>query len=185
MPSLGWTDPAGTNAPAPRLTQGTRVRLTVAGRGRLVGNVAELRHDTLVLERRRNGEIERLSLLRADVRGTEVSERRSRKTTGALIGMLAGLAGGVALGVAGGDDCAPDPGPASFVNLGASLSSSLCVGRGEGAFLAAFVLMPLGGAVGAAVAPGEKWRRVDSPRLSVGVTAPRGGGAAARVSVRF
>jgi hypothetical protein len=152
----------------------------------VVGSVAEVRDDLLLLERQRDGAVDRLSLQRKDIRRLEVSERRSRKGKGALVGMVVGVTGGVLLGVLGGDaSCGVAAGPATLENFTSSLHSSLCIGKGEGAFMAAFLLGPLAASVGAAVAPGEKWRQVDVTRVSFRVTTAAGGGGAVRISVSF
>jgi hypothetical protein len=179
---------AGDEAPAPTtpLAFGTRVRVHTERQGRIVAYLAQERPDALVVDRRRDDKVERLTLPRADIRGLEVSERPSRKGTGALVGMLVGVAGGVLLGVLGGDEgCGSASLPNTLGNFSANLSSATCVSKGEGAFLGALALGPLSAGVGALLAPGEKWRRVDQPSVQVRVTTPPGGGAVVRLSLSF
>lgn len=179
---------AADEAPAPTtpLAFGTRVRVHTERQGRIVAYLAQERPDALVVDRRRDGRVERLTLPRADVRGLEVSERPSRKGTGALVGLLVGIVGGAFVGILGGDEgCSSASLPNTLDNFTANLSSATCVSKSDGAFAGALVLGSLGAGVGALAAPGEKWRRIDQPPVQVRVTTPPGGGAVVRLGLSF
>jgi hypothetical protein len=147
-------DPAPSPAP---LVFGTRVRIHTAREGRIVAYLAESRSDALVVDRRRDGRVEQLTLPRSDIRGLEVRERPSRKGTAALVGLLVGVVGGAFVGILGGDEgCSSASLPNTLDNFTANLSSATCVSKSEGAFAGALVLGSLGAGVGALAAPGEK-----------------------------
>lgn len=167
-------------APAP----GLRVRVTTA-EGRYVGRLKQLGTDTLVLERQRGDRTDSVPIARTDIRKLEVSQRPSRRGKGATIGSLVGLGAAVAIGVWGGEDCAADPGPATWANLQQKLDSSFCVDHGAAGALSAVVTLPLGALAGYALAPGEKWRPAGPAELTIAPTVPRGGGAGLRLTLSF
>jgi hypothetical protein len=104
---------------------------------------------------------------------------------GARIGFLAGLGAAVAIGVFVGETCAADPGPATLENFSQKLDSSLCINHFAAGLLSGIVTVPLGGIVGVAVMPGEKWRPAPVSSLSVQPVAARGGGLGVRLAIGF
>lgn len=149
---------------------GSRVRVTTAS-DRLVGRFVELRGETLVLARDARGETETLRVDRREVVTIELSEHRSRKGSWAARGALAGVLAAIVVGVAAGDDC--------------SSGDSLCFDHGTVALGTAILSVPVGALVGAAVAPGEKWRPVPVEGLSVRPVAARGGGVGVQLAIGF
>jgi hypothetical protein len=160
------------------------VRVTTS-KGRFVGRLVELKGETIVLARQKEGRTETLDIYGPDVSRFEVSHQPSRKGKGARIGMLAGLGAAIAVGVFGGESCASDPGPADWSNFSRKLDSSLCIGHGEAALLSGILTVPLGALVGAAVMPGEKWRPAPVGGLAVRPVAARGGGLGVQVAISF
>jgi len=179
---------AADDAPAPAtpLAFGTRVRVHTARQGRIVAYLAEQRPDALVVDRRRDGGVERLTLVRSEIRSLEVSGRESRRGKGAMVGLILGIVGGAFAGLLTGDEgCGVASLPNTIDNFSANLSSSLCVSKADGALAGALVGGAAGAGLGALAARGEEWRPVPLARLSMGATRPRGGGAAVRLSVSF
>jgi hypothetical protein len=162
---------------------GSRVRVTTAGE-RVVGRLAEVRDETVVVERARHDHIEAVEIRKRDIQGLELSVRKSRKGRGAQIGALVGVGAAVAIGLAAGEDCESVPGPATWGNFTAKLDSNLCMGRGTTGALSAVLTVPLGALLGLAVAPGEKWRSAGLPDLAVRPTLSRSG-AGVQVVLRF
>jgi hypothetical protein len=129
-------------ADADHLKAGTRVRVHTESHGRVVGHLARVSADSIVLEQLDEGGLQ-LALPVAAVSRIDISAgRRSRTGRGALIGLLAGgAAGSVAL-------------------------SEICEDSCVGAWI--LLAFPIGGAlVGAAVGAGvgseiktERWQRV-------------------------
>lgn len=166
---------------------GSRVRVTLASSGKkIVGQLLEVNDEILVLGERRDNQLERRQIERWDVSRVEISERRSRKGTGAMIGMLTGVATAIAVGMAAGENCPDHPeGEANWGNFDQALAANLCFSHTETGLLTGLFTLPLGGLVGALVMPGELWRPTDLSHLSMGVGPAPGGGVAARVTLRF
>mgnify|MGYP001033206310 CR=1 FL=1 len=165
------------------LRVGQRVRVTTAAE-RIVGRLVAMDDVSLLLSPASGRSAEPLAIFRSDVLGLEVSVRPSRRGTGARIGLLAGLVGAVLIGALGGEDC-QSPGPNTWPNFSRNLKAKMCVSHGEAFFLSALVTLPAGALVGAAIAPGEKWRGVGVDRLAVRPTLPRAGGIGLEVAVAF
>ena len=161
---------------------GPRVRVTTT-KERFVGRVVTVRGETLVLERA--GRADTLEIHRPEILALEISERRSRRGRGAVIGALAGIGAAVAIGAAGGETCTASPGPADWGNFTEKLNSNLCLGHTETALLGGLLTVPLGALLGVAIAPGEKWRPIGVNQLSVGATMSRSGGVGLQVTLRF
>src|SRR5262245_4573087 len=138
--AFGGCAASAARADEPRLI-GQRVRVETAKRT-LTGSLAELRADVLVLERPRGQNTERLEVPRAEVLSVERSVKRSRKGKGAMIGVLAGLGASIAIGIAEGEDCQPDPGPATLGNLVQKLNSEFCMGKTETGLFSAVLTVP-------------------------------------------
>jgi hypothetical protein len=154
------------------------MRVTLASSGkRHTGRLRDANDDVLVLGREKADGVERLRIPRLDVSTLEVSEQRSRKGHGAVIGALVGVGVAVAVGIVEGESC-------SVRSTGSSLFN-ICFSRTETALLTGILTVPLGALVGAVVSPGEKWRLADPARFSLGVGPGPGGGVAARVALRF
>ena len=153
--------PADVGATPPEVPLGSRVRVRVEARTEpVVGTLAEWNETQL---RVALGDQRAVVVPRAEIRQLEMLSKPSRKRKGAIIG--ASILGGTMLGLFVWY-CGTDTG---------------CQGTNGGrvaGLLAGSVLV--GGLVGAGVAPGEQWRRVD---LGVGLT--KGGGVGARVSIAF
>jgi hypothetical protein len=161
----------------------SRIRVTTA-KGRTVGELAEVRGETLVLKRPHGDQVERVEVRKAEIVVLERSERRSRKGTGAMIGALAGVGASVAVGLLAGDECQSVPGPATWGNFVDKLNSNLCFSKGDTMVMGGLLFVPLGALVGYAVAPGEKWKAVGVSNLVVRPVVSRNG-AAVQVAIRF
>ncbi len=165
------------------LPAGRRVRVTTPS-GRLVGRFVAIEGESLVLAPAKGGGTEPLTLRRSDVLELEVSVRPSRRGKGAMIGALAGLAAAVVIGVAGGEDC-PSSGPNTWDNFSRNLNSSLCLTHTQAGLLSGVLAVPAGALLGAAIAPGERWRPVGVDRFAVRPTVPRAGGVGLEVAIGF
>ncbi|MCG6926800.1 MAG: hypothetical protein LJF30_16005 [Acidobacteria bacterium] len=171
---------------ARRVETGSRVRLTLLSSGKkVVGRFVEANDDTLVLHRKGDDDLDLFRVPRRDVVKVEVSERRSRKGAGAGYGALAGIGAAIVVGLIAGESCSPPPAENSWLTFTESLASSLCFGRTETALLTGVLTVPAGALLGAAVAPGERWRPVDGGAASVSLGPTPGGGVAARLTLRF
>ncbi|HEX9189467.1 MAG TPA: hypothetical protein VGB87_20495, partial [Vicinamibacteria bacterium] len=126
-----------------------------------------------------------LEIRRPDVLAFEISERASRRGKGAAIGALAGLGGAVAFGIMAGESCSAPPANVGWDTFTETLNANLCFSRTETAFIGGILLVPVGALLGAAVAPGEKWRLVGGSGVSVQAGPSRGGGVGLRLAVRF
>lgn len=162
---------------------GSRVRLTTA-KERFVGRLAEVRGETVVVNRPRGDRTEALEIRKLDIQRLEVSAGPGRRGRGARVGALVGIGAAIAIGVAAGEECQSVPGPATWANFTEKLNSNLCMGHTATGALSAILTVPLGALVGYAVAPGEKWRSAGVPALAVQPTVSRGG-AALQVTLRF
>jgi hypothetical protein len=150
--------------------RGTRLRLTLATEDRpLVGAFIALDAGTLTLLLA--GRTDAMAVRRESIRRVEVSEGYRSRGKGALYGAIIGAGAGAVIGVAGG--VANNP-PSNRV-LGASVG---------GIFLA-FLGAPVGGLVGMAVPPAERWKDLPMDRLRVSLAPVRGRGAAISVAFVF
>lgn len=148
---------------APPLVSGAQVRVRPGTGGNpRIGTLIAL-DDTVLTMRLGAGEAPSV-IRRSDITSVDVSAGRHSRWRKALIGAGIGVGAGVLIGFALGDD------------RGASDDSELAFTAGEKAFGLAIVLGPVGGIVGAAVTPGEKWRGVEPSglRLSLGASPGRG-----------
>jgi hypothetical protein len=162
---------------------GQRVRVKTA-KAKLTGSLVELRADTLVLERQRGQDAERLEVPRAQILSVERSAKPSRKGRGAMIGVIVGVGAAVAIGIAEGEDCHSVPGPATLDNFVEKLNSELCMNQTETGLLSAVLTVPLGALLGHSIAPGERWEPVARAQLSVQPLVLRSGGGV-RGAIRF
>jgi hypothetical protein len=109
------------------------------------------------------------------LRSLDETARRSRKARGGLIGFLGGAAAGMAVGHGIAGSC--------------SERDFLCLypreARGTYMAVSAVAFGLIGGVIGAAVAPGEKWGRVPVDRIRVGVLTGPARGVGLGVSVGF
>jgi hypothetical protein len=160
-----------------------RIRVTTA-KGKTVGELAEVRGETLVLARPHGDRVERTEIRKAEIVVLERSERRSRKGTAATIGALAGVGAGVAFGLLAGDECEPVLGPTTWSNITDKLNSNLCFSKGDTMMLGSLLFVPLGALVGYGVAPGEKWKAVGIHDLVVRPVVSRNA-AGVQVTIRF
>jgi hypothetical protein len=149
---------------------GSRVRVSTP-KGRLVGRFVGQQKMTLLLEREKDGRTETLDIPLSDVSRLEVSQGSGGRGKGAMIGVLAGLGAAVAIGLLAGEDC--------------SSRGDLCFDHGSVILGSAALAVPLGGLVGLAIPPGEKWRPAPARGLSVEPAAAPGGGLAVRVAIGF
>jgi hypothetical protein len=162
-------------AAAARADEGTategavRVRVTASDR-RLKGEVVSIDAAALVLRRSGESELARIPL--ASITSIERRLRPSRRQRGLGIGFLAGAAAGAVAGFAAGDDC----------GRGGKI---VCFDRRATAGAGALAFGLLGMAVGAAVAPGEKWEATTTEQLRLDVGKTAKGGVGARLTVRF
>jgi hypothetical protein len=154
---------------------GPRVRVVAPSVAKhdIVGQLARDDDENLTIERV-NGEgaaTKTFVVPRAQVTRVEVSQARSKKGKGALIGAAAGLAVGVGLGLATGDtNCS---------------GRWLCFNQEETSAIWSILTVPTGALVGALVAHGERWETVDPSRLHVAVVPVRGRGAQIRFALSF
>ena len=151
---------------------------------RVVGRLAEVRVETIVVKRPQGDRTETLEIRKLDIHQLEVSRGPGRRGRGARIGALVGVGAAIAIGVAAGEECQSVPGPATWGNFTEKLNSNLCMGHGATGALSAILTVPLGALVGYAVAPGEKWRSAGVPELSVQPSVSRGG-AGVQLALRF
>jgi hypothetical protein len=152
---------------------GDRVRVHAAGQRSIIGTLRSLDETALVLKP--DGSDELVTVNRSRMRGVDVSQRRSRKARGGLIGFLGGAAAGMAVGHGIAGSC--------------SERDFLCLypreARGTYMAVSAVAFGLIGGVIGAAVAPGEKWGRVPVDRIRVGVLTGPARGVGLGVSVGF
>jgi hypothetical protein len=149
----------------------TRVRVTApsASDRWLTGDLVAIDAGTLVLRRADREVPDRIPL--GSITSMDRRLRPGRKLRGLGIGLLAGIAVGAVVGFAAGEDC----------NAG----GIVCFDRGSTAGAGAAGLGLLGMAVGALVAPGEKWEATTAERLRLEAGPARAGGVGARLRVRF
>ena len=149
----------------------TRVRVTApsASDRRLNGDLVAIDAGTLVLRRAGREAPDRIPL--GSITSIERRLRPGRKRRGLAIGLLAGIAVGAAVGYAGGEDCNP--------------GGLVCFDRGTTSAMGAAAIGLFGMAVGALVAPGEKWEATTAERLRLEAGPARAGGVGARLAVRF
>lgn len=138
---------------------GTRVRVETAASGRLVGVV--IASDASFLTIQGSPEADATRVARSDIRGLEVSRGKRRHTVHGLIG------GAVAW--------------AAVVGLVAAFDTLDESGVGEPLFVAGMV--GTGALVGTLIKT-ERWERVPTPALSLGVS-PHGRGVRVQVALRF
>jgi hypothetical protein len=132
----------------------------------LQGRIIALEADHFVVELREGAEIARIP--RAAIATVDVSAGRSSRAGHALVGLLVGAALGAGVGAITGTGCSP--------------SDWFC-SPGFNAAALAIVCAPIG-AVGGAVMPVERWKRVAEPSVRLGMVPVRGG-AAVTLAVRF
>lgn len=110
-----------------------------------------------------------LVLPRQMVTKLELSLRRGRRGNGALIGFGAGVAAAVAVGLASGSD----------------ENCSLCFSAADISVMYSLLLGPAGAAIGAAVAPGERWQTITPDRIRLGPGGAPNARAAFAFTLRF
>jgi hypothetical protein len=145
-----------------------RVRVTASDR-RLSGDLVAVDETALLVRRDGRQEPDRIPL--DSVTSIERQVRRGGKKRGLGLGLLTGAAIGAVAGYAAGEDCGPD----AFV----------CFDRPTTAASGAVVFGVLGMAIGALVAPGERWESTTAGRLRVDLGPRPGGGVGARLTLRF
>jgi hypothetical protein len=181
-------------ARAEQVDGGGRVRLalqTPDGRrlsGQLVGQLVASGPDTLTVM----ADGREVVVKRAEVRRVDYSlGRRSRGSNalrGAAIGLVIGAAMGAGIGAMDGDD--PDPvlrcPPNDDFGLGSPCGPLLTFSARDKAVMGGTVLgalgLALGGLTGAAVAPGERWRRAEEPSFAL---QPQRDGLGLQVTIAF
>jgi hypothetical protein len=158
-------------AEPPALQVGSRVRASVAEtpegatkHRRFTGSLRGLTDTAVILETSRGRPP--LVIPRRDITELELSVRRSQRGKGALIGLGVGALVGAILGAAVGQDD-------DFFT------------SGEVAGIFAAILAPVGALVGAAAAPGERWRSVPPDRARIALDRPRSAGFGFSITVRF
>lgn len=151
------------------LRLGMRVRLTRPDQTpeRIVGTVIAVYPSSMTVQTSRAP----MTVRRETIQKVEISERRSSKKKGALIGAGLGvLAVVVATAAVRGDE--------------SCLFVDPCSPGKETALVSAVLFVPLGVGLGAAIAPGERWVPAKSPTLRTGHTHSRGG-VQVGFSIRF
>jgi hypothetical protein len=158
---------------AAQIELGDRVRVHAAGQRSIIGTLQSLDETALVLKPDGSGDL--VTVNRSRMRGVDVSQRRSRKGRGALIGLVGGVAAGAAVGSLIASDC--------------SEVEFLCLYPREArhAYIAvsAIGFGLLGGVLGAVVAPGERWDRVPVDRVRVRVLTGPARAVGLGVSITF
>ena len=128
------------------VSQGARVKVFPFGSRPVIGEVAKLSYDTLVILPEGNGSA--LTFHRRDWRKIEIYQgKKSKWLKGGLIGGGGGLAVGLALGLAAQEIC--DYGCESYPAVGAALGTAFGFGVGAG--------------IGALNTSGERWKEVELP----------------------
>jgi hypothetical protein len=165
-PCALWPASAATPEDGPpTLRPGIRLRVTAPTQthGPIVGTLASVSPSTLTIQT--GGD--RIAIPREAIRRLEVSRRRGSRRKGALIGAGVGFAATVALYV--------------FMTSQTILSDTE---QSQAALAGGALMVPLGAALGAMVAPGERWAAVPPPPAArMGVHSQRG--AQLSVSFRF
>jgi precorrin-6x reductase len=135
------------------LSSGARVRVSLAGTGgKHVGTLLVLddQNVTLRVADRLNGVV----VPRSDIARLAVSTGHGSRGKNALWGMLIGAGAGAVIGIAGG---------------ATGDSSEKTKSAVESGLVLAFLGAPVGGLLGAAIPPGERWKDVPLDRVRVGV----------------
>ena len=174
---LAYLTVMSTIASADDLAVQTRVRLILKrGTKPLIGSLVASDADALTVSSGK-GEPRRVPL--DEIIRLDVSQRRSRRGRGALIGLGAGALGGFIWGAASNPDgCQPSPSNPCWFGTEPWYSDT------ESGLMGAVLLGGLGALVGTAVAPGERWERLSDPRVRVSV-APLPHGGAVALTLRF
>jgi hypothetical protein len=170
----GVADEDPSPKPAP-----PRVRVTTTGQKSLVGDLAALTPDEIVLVQRDDEKDKEVRLKRAAVARLEVSQRRSNRSKVIGIGFVSGVAAGTAVGLATRDDCSEIPPFCTFDGC----AKPLCF---NDATVAGSVVLGalIGSAVGLVVSHGEKWQATTPESLRL-VLFPRRGGIALKLAFEF
>ena len=154
----------------PVLKLGARVRASVtepspgaARTKRLTGTLVGLDETAITLATSRTGFP--VVLPRQNLSMLELSLRRSQRWKGALIGAGVGAVTGVLIGLASGDDWL----------FSAEMKASAL----------GLLLAPVGTLLGAALAPGERWMRLHSEQIHLGLDNSRRRRSALSLSVSF
>lgn len=151
----------GTRADdAPPLIPGAKVRVRAGTRvNPRIGNLIALDDTALTM---RLGAREAPAVIhRSEITGVDVSAGRHSRWHKALIGAGIGAGAGALLGLASGNDSADE-----FIRFTA----------GEKALGGAILLASVGGLIGVALTPGEKWKSVEPGGLRLGLGANPGRG---------
>jgi hypothetical protein len=145
-------------------------RLRILADQEFVGRLIAQDETSLTLEikrRRARAVIPRSAIIRV-----ERSLHTSKKGTGAMSGALFGALSAVMLGFVVGEDCSGHAGLFCYPPAGVALVTGM-------------ILVPLGTAIGAMVAPGERWESIPVSRFGVSVAPVRGRGVAVSATLRF
>ena len=157
--------------------KGSRVRAHVVngplgerakGSETITGRLLGISETTITINE--GGERAPLVLPRQRVTKLELSLRRSRRGNGALIGFGAGVAAAVLVGLASGSD---------------ENCSGVCFDAGQIAAMYSLLWGPAGAAIGAALAPGERWQTIAPDRIRPGLAGVPRARAAVAFTLRF
>ena len=151
-----------------QVAPGTRIRVTEAtGAGQLVGTLLAVDDKTLTL--RASGQTGDRVLRRQDITSVAVSAGHGSRRRGALVGAAIGAGVGAAIGLLAGSD------KEGLVQFSA----------GEKAVGAAILLASIGGLVGVALPPGERWRELPLSRIGLSFAPIRERGVAVSLTFVF
>lgn len=161
---------------------GQRLRLTTNGEGsagkveRIVGTLVSTDETGLTLATASSGSGTRtLKVSHAAVTRAEMSTRKSRKRSWALIGAATGAVIGGVLGYAGTESC--------------SRNDFLCIlpreNRAQYTVGSALIVGAAGAGLGALIAPGEKWQDAGTQRLRLSLAATPDRGARVAITLGF
>jgi hypothetical protein len=156
-----------------------RVRVTTTDQKSLVGNLAALTPDEIVLVQKGDEKDKEVRLKRAAISRLEVSRRRSNRGKAIGIGFLSGAVAGTGVGLATRDDCSDIPPFCTFDGC----AKPMCF---NDATIAGSVVLGVvaGSLVGLAVSHGEKWQGTTPENLRL-VLVPRRGGIALKLAFEF
>lgn len=171
--------PAARAQSATDLAAGTRVRVVEPAAGRIVGTIAGVRGDTLLVASR--GGVHALPV--SSIRTLQVSRGRPPRLASALEGGALGLLTGTAGAIGGilladltvNQDCEREEDPL------------LCLSTGQWVLLGVMIGAPMGAASGAVLGfafPRERWRSIPVAAAPALTLHPRGGGVQVGITLR-
>lgn len=177
---LGFPAPPANGESASEALVGQRLRLTISGKGagseatRIVGLLTSTDENGMTLTTA-SGAQGTLKLPYDVVMRTEVSTRRSRKRSWALIGAATGAVIGGAIGYSAVADC--------------SRNDFFCIypkeDRAQYTVVGALIFGAAGAGLGALIGPGERWQDAGTQRLRLSLAPTPHRGARVAITLGF